>query len=99
MNELHADIKNMRLQTVRRMETRGFRVKALEWSAGEETLKRRHMHRRWEKTTAPDISPERSVKQVSIWNELLCCVVAVGSASAAVTTAASASAAVVTALA
>lgn len=89
----------MRLQTVRRMETRGFRVKALEWSAGDEALERRHMHRRWKKTTAPGISPERSVKQVSIWNELLCCVVAVGSASAAVTTAASASAAVVTALA
>lgn len=96
MNELHADIKNMRLQTVRRMETRGFRVKALEWSAGDEALKRRHMHRRWKKTTAPGISPERSV--TSIENELLCCVVAVASAGTAVTAAASASATVVTAL-
>lgn len=98
MNELHADIKNMLLQTVRRMETRGFRAKALEWSAGEETLKRRHMHRRWAKNNRPG-HQSGAVGQTSIENELLCCVVAVASAGTAVTAAASASAAVVTALA
>ena len=92
----------MRLQTVRRMETRGFRVKALEWSAGDEALERGGMCRTWAKNNRPG-HQSGAVGQTSIENELLCellcCVVAVASAGTAVTAAASASAAVVTALA
>ena len=96
MNELHADMKKMRLQTGR-VETRGIRAEALEmryWSGDTEA-----------ETHAQEVGKNNrpghqsgAVGQTSIENELLCCVVAVASTGTAVTAAASASAAVVTAL-
>lgn len=82
----------------------------LKMSADVDVLERKYWSGGTEaKTHAQDVGKKqpprasvrsgRSNKQVSIWNELLCCVVAVASAGTAVTAAASASAAVVTALA
>lgn len=56
------------------------------------------VRRTWAKNNRPG-HQSGAVGQISIENELLCCVVTVASAGTAVTAAASASAAVVTALA